>query len=66
MGLARYGRINVVVSWQEKVGLGSSAADSGKGKSKISKHITHGFHLVKGKSHHDMEDYAVAEFRVSR
>ncbi|XP_056167722.1 probable protein phosphatase 2C 39 isoform X2 [Syzygium oleosum] len=48
---------------KEKVGLGSSAADSGKGKSKISKHITHGFHLVKGKSHHDMEDYAVAEFR---
>lgn len=48
---------------KEKVGLGSSAADSGKGKSKMSKHITHGFHLVKGKSYHDMEDYAVAEFK---
>lgn len=48
---------------KEKVGLGSSTADSGKGKSKMSKHITHGFHLVKGKSYHDMEDYAVAEFK---
>ncbi|KAH8518633.1 hypothetical protein Peur_037743 [Populus x canadensis] len=47
---------------KEKVGLGSSP-DSGKGKSKISKHITHGFHLVKGKSHHDMEDYVVAQFK---
>ncbi|KAJ6417160.1 hypothetical protein OIU84_002960 [Salix udensis] len=46
----------------EKVGL-SSSADSGKGKSKMSKNITHGFHLVKGKSHHDMEDYVVAEFK---
>ena len=47
---------------QEKVGLGSSP-DCGKGKSKMSKHITHGFHLVKGKSHHDMEDYVVAQFK---
>lgn len=47
---------------KEKVGLGSSP-DSGKGKSKISKRITHGFHLVKGKSHHDMEDYVVAQFK---
>ncbi|KAF9666760.1 hypothetical protein SADUNF_Sadunf16G0262200 [Salix dunnii] len=47
---------------KEKVGLGSSP-DSGKGKSKMSKHITHGFHLVKGKSHHDMEDYVVAQFK---
>ncbi|KAJ6770365.1 PROTEIN PHOSPHATASE 2C [Salix purpurea] len=29
----------------------------------MSKNITHGFHLVKGKSHHDMEDYVVAEFK---
>ncbi|KAJ6753783.1 PROTEIN PHOSPHATASE 2C 39-RELATED [Salix purpurea] len=47
---------------KEKVGLGSSP-DCGKGKSKMSKHITHGFHLVKGKSHHDMEDYVVAQFK---
>ena len=48
---------------QEKVGLGSSDPDSGKGKSKLQKHVTHGFHLVKGKSHHSMEDYAVAQFK---
>lgn len=47
---------------QEKVGIGSSA-DSGKGKSKKSKHVTHGYHLVKGKSHHAMEDYIVAQFK---
>jgi len=43
--------------------LGSSDTDSGKGKSKMSKNITHGFHLVKGKSYHDMEDYVVAQFK---
>ncbi|KAI8019656.1 putative protein phosphatase 2C 39 [Camellia lanceoleosa] len=47
---------------KEKVGLGSSA-DIGKGKSKMSKHVTHGYHLVKGKSSHPMEDYVVAEFK---
>uniref|UniRef100_A0A2P2PKA0 protein-serine/threonine phosphatase n=1 Tax=Rhizophora mucronata TaxID=61149 RepID=A0A2P2PKA0_RHIMU len=47
---------------KEKVGLGSSQ-DSGKGKSKMSKHVTHGYHLVKGKSRHPMEDYVVAEFK---
>ncbi|XP_004510031.1 probable protein phosphatase 2C 39 [Cicer arietinum] len=47
---------------KEKV-LGSSDPDSGKGKSKMSKHITHGFHLVKGRSDHAMEDYVVAEFK---
>ncbi|KAI4333650.1 hypothetical protein L6164_018430 [Bauhinia variegata] len=47
---------------KEKV-LRSSDPDSGKGKSKMSKHITHGYHLVKGKSGHDMEDYVVAEFK---
>ncbi|XP_059661494.1 probable protein phosphatase 2C 39 [Cornus florida] len=48
---------------KEKVGLSSCAPDTGKGKSKIDKHITHGYHLVKGKSHHDMEDYVVAQFK---
>ncbi|KAJ8755075.1 hypothetical protein K2173_016702 [Erythroxylum novogranatense] len=47
---------------KEKVGLGSST-DSGKGKSKMSKRITHGYNLVKGKSNHPMEDYVVAEFK---
>ncbi|KAF5460988.1 hypothetical protein F2P56_020818 [Juglans regia] len=48
---------------KEKVGLGSSDPDSGKGKSKMSKKITHGFHLVKGKSHHAMEDYVFSQFK---
>ncbi|KAL4273710.1 hypothetical protein GQ457_13G003630 [Hibiscus cannabinus] len=48
---------------KEKVGLGSSPGESGKGKSKISKNIKHGYHLVEGKSHHPMEDYVVAEFK---
>ncbi|KAK9265763.1 hypothetical protein L1049_000168 [Liquidambar formosana] len=48
---------------KEKVGLGSSAFDTGKGKSKMSKHVTHGFHLVEGKSNHAMEDYVVAQFK---
>ncbi|XP_059452304.1 probable protein phosphatase 2C 58 isoform X1 [Corylus avellana] len=39
------------------------SSDTGKGKSKMSKHISHGFHMVKGKSNHDMEDYVVSEFR---
>ncbi|KAK2408550.1 putative protein phosphatase 2C [Trifolium repens] len=47
---------------KEKV-LGPSDPDSGKGKSKMSKHVTHGFHLVKGRSNHAMEDYIVAEFK---
>ncbi|XP_038981999.1 probable protein phosphatase 2C 62 [Phoenix dactylifera] len=47
-----------------KAGFGSSTSDTGKGKSKISgKHIRHGYHLVKGKSSHPMEDYLVAEFK---
>ncbi|KAI3887748.1 hypothetical protein MKX03_018595 [Papaver bracteatum] len=50
-----------------KVGLGSSTSDTaeaGKGKSKMfGKQITHGFHLVKGQSHHAMEDYIVAKFK---
>lgn len=52
----------ILYKMKEKVGLGSSA-DSGKGKSKISKNVTHGYHLVKGKSHHAMEDYIVAQFK---
>ncbi|KAH7576966.1 hypothetical protein ACOSP7_002335 [Xanthoceras sorbifolium] len=46
-----------------KVGLGPSAPDTGKGKGKISKHITHGYHLAKGKSNHPMEDYVVSDFK---
>lgn len=44
--------------------LKSSSADSGKGRSKSSTNtVAHGFHLVEGKSGHDMEDYHVAEYR---
>ncbi|XWS54154.1 hypothetical protein CRYUN_Cryun10bG0064700 [Craigia yunnanensis] len=50
-------------SFQLKSGLFSSWADTGKGKSKMSNHITHGFHCMKGKSNHDMEDYGVSEFK---
>ncbi|KAF8409215.1 hypothetical protein HHK36_005289 [Tetracentron sinense] len=46
-----------------KVGFSSSESETGKGKSKMSKHITHGFHLVKGKSNHAMEDYVFAQFK---
>ncbi|OVA06717.1 Protein phosphatase 2C (PP2C)-like domain [Macleaya cordata] len=48
-----------------KAGFGSSAtSDTGKGKSKMfGKHITHGFHLVKGPSYHAMEDYIVAKYQ---
>uniref|UniRef100_A0A803LVK0 PPM-type phosphatase domain-containing protein n=1 Tax=Chenopodium quinoa TaxID=63459 RepID=A0A803LVK0_CHEQI len=45
------------------VGQGSteSSAETGKGKSKISKNVTHGYHTAKGKSAHPMEDYVFAE-----
>lgn len=46
-----------------KAGFSSSPPDTGKGKGKISKHITHGFHLVKGKASHPMEDYLVSQFK---
>ncbi|CAL9178168.1 unnamed protein product [Musa hybrid cultivar] len=46
-----------------KAGFGSSS-ETGKGKSKIAgRSIRHGYHLVKGKSSHPMEDYLVAEFK---
>ncbi|XP_043711766.1 probable protein phosphatase 2C 44 isoform X2 [Telopea speciosissima] len=44
--------------------LNSSSSDTGKGRSKSSSNrVSHGFHLVEGKSGHDMEDYHVAEYR---
>lgn len=44
--------------------LSSSSSDTGKGQSKFSSNkVTHGFHLVEGRSGHDMEDYHVAEYR---
>ncbi|XP_042499458.1 probable protein phosphatase 2C 44 isoform X2 [Macadamia integrifolia] len=42
----------------------SSSSDTGKGRSKSSSNrVSHGFHLVEGKSGHDMEDYHVAEYK---
>lgn len=46
-----------------KAGLSSCLPDTGKGKSKASKSITHGYHFVKGKSNHAMEDYVVSDFK---
>lgn len=46
---------------KEKVGL--SSPDAGRGKSKMSKNITHGYHMVEGKSRHAMEDYVFAQFK---
>lgn len=46
-----------------KAGLSLCLPDTGKGKSRGSKNITHGFHLIKGKSNHAMEDYVVSDFR---
>ncbi|XP_030513039.1 probable protein phosphatase 2C 44 [Rhodamnia argentea] len=44
----------------------ASSSDSGKGRSKSSSvRVFHGFHLVEGKSGHDMEDYHVAEYKKS-
>ncbi|CAA2982171.1 probable phosphatase 2C 58 [Olea europaea subsp. europaea] len=49
---------------QEKACFSSSVSiEAGKGKSKFSKHITHGFYLEKGKSNHAMEDCLVSEFK---
>ena len=48
-----------------KAGFGSSAPDTAaKGKAKATKnHISHGSHLVKGKTNHPMEDYLVTDFK---
>ncbi|KZV14506.1 putative protein phosphatase 2C 39 [Dorcoceras hygrometricum] len=48
---------------KEKIGISTAEPDAGKGKSKMSKHITHGYHMVEGKSAHMMEDYVFAQFK---
>ncbi|XP_051125327.1 probable protein phosphatase 2C 39 [Andrographis paniculata] len=53
----------IVHKMMEKVGISSPRGDVGKGKSKMSKHVTHGFHLLEGKSTHPMEDYVFAQFK---
>ncbi|KAL3821211.1 hypothetical protein ACJIZ3_007116 [Penstemon smallii] len=54
---------DILQKMKEKVGLSSPPSEAGKGKSKLSKHITHGYHLVEGKSAHAMEDYVFAQFK---
>ncbi|VAH45512.1 unnamed protein product [Triticum turgidum subsp. durum] len=47
-----------------KDAFSSSGPETGKGKTKLSgRRVKHGYHLVKGKSNHPMEDYLVAEYR---
>ncbi|XP_047319955.1 probable protein phosphatase 2C 39 [Impatiens glandulifera] len=43
--------------------VNASETETGKGKSKMSDQISHGYALVKGKASHPMEDYFVAEFK---
>lgn len=46
--------------------LDSSSSDIGRGRSKLSTNkVTHGFHLLEGRSGHDMEDYHVAEYKYT-
>lgn len=40
-----------------------ASPDTGKGKHKTSRHVTHGYHLVEGKSNHAMEDCLVSEIK---
>ncbi|KAL6554222.1 hypothetical protein OROMI_019895 [Orobanche minor] len=53
----------IIQKMKEKVGITSSTSETGKGKSKMSKYITHGYHLVEGKAGHAMEDYVFAQFK---
>lgn len=54
---------DILLKMKIKAGFSSSPPETGKGKGKISKHITHGFNLVKGKASHPMEDYLVSQFK---
>ena len=48
---------------QEKCVLSSDEVETGKGRSKINKKITHGHHSVEGRMSHTMEDYVFAQFK---
>lgn len=43
--------------------MGSSSQEAGKGRSRMSENIKHGYHLVEGKMGHAMEDYVFAQFK---
>ncbi|CAN1230911.1 Probable protein phosphatase 2C 58 [Linum perenne] len=46
-----------------KAGLCATGSEPVKGKGKVYDHITYGSHMVKGKSHHAMEDYVVSDLK---
>ncbi|CAH8355155.1 unnamed protein product [Eruca vesicaria subsp. sativa] len=46
-----------------KLKAGFCGSETGRGKSRTWKNISHGFHFVKGKANHPMEDYVVSEFK---
>nr|XP_048333972.1 probable protein phosphatase 2C 58 isoform X1 [Ziziphus jujuba var. spinosa] len=48
---------------KENLGHHLSREDAEDDKELVSRHVTHGFHLVQGKMDHGMEDYIVAENR---
>ncbi|KAH7545539.1 hypothetical protein FEM48_Zijuj01G0104400 [Ziziphus jujuba var. spinosa] len=48
---------------KENLGHPLSAEDVEDDNKLVSRHVTHGFHLVRGKMDHGMEDYIVAENR---
>ncbi|KAK9061483.1 hypothetical protein SSX86_018664 [Deinandra increscens subsp. villosa] len=48
---------------QGKRELTSPTVDTGKGRSRINKKITHGYHSVEGKTLHLPEDYVFAQFK---
>ncbi|KAL6843177.1 hypothetical protein ACP4OV_026890 [Aristida adscensionis] len=60
-------RLDLLSILRSAVCLSSSSPDTGRGRSKLSSNkVTHGFHLVEGRSGHDMEDYHVAEYRYEK
>ncbi|KAL4554318.1 hypothetical protein LXL04_039538 [Taraxacum kok-saghyz] len=55
--------VSVVCKMQEKRDLSSATVETGKGRSRINKKITHGYHSVEGKQSHPIEDYVFAQFK---
>nr|GME03333.1 probable protein phosphatase 2C 39 [Ipomoea batatas] len=50
-------------SQQQRKMRGPCLQEAGKGRSKMSENIKHGYHLVEGKMGHAMEDYVFAQFK---
>ncbi|KAK7861382.1 putative protein phosphatase 2c 58 [Quercus suber] len=61
------GQTHMAVASASNTAKSPSFFEKIKGKSKSSTYkVSHGFHLVEGKSGHDMEDYHVAEYRKKK